>query len=185
MIPHPGRLCQADSHCRVELDDAALGNYDSYMRRNGKLFVALHALVHLDRHGGVPMTSEAIAGCLSTNPVVVRRTLGELRRGGILGAVRGHGGGWTLARPAATITLLDICAALGESLVEVMEPDPAHPSCAVVGSLTDSLGGVLAEVRALLDDRLGRITLAGLSADVSTRTGVAGFHLPEFAHHGS
>jgi len=155
------------------------------MKRNDRLFVALHALVHLDRHGGAPMTSEAIAGCLSTNPVVIRRTLGVLRRGGILTAARGHGGGWTLARPAGSISLLDICAALGESLVEMMEPDPAHPGCAVVDSLTDSLGGVLAEVRALLDDRLGRITLADLSADVVTRAGVAGYHFPEVLHHGS
>ena len=184
MIPHPGRVCQADRLCRIELDVESLGNYHHYMRRNGKLFVALHALVHLDRHGGAPMTSETIAGCLSTNPVVIRRTLGELRVGGILGAARGHGGGWTLARAAASITLLEICAALGESLVEVMEADPAHPGCAVVGSLNESLGSVLVEVRALLDDRLGRITLADLSADVSTRAGDAGFHLPEVVTHG-
>ena len=155
------------------------------MKRNGKLFVALHALVHLDRHGGSPMTSEAIAGCLSTNPVVIRRTLGELRQGGILRAVRGHGGGWALALPAAQITLRDVCAALGESIVGGMEADPAHPGCAVVGSLTDSLGGVLQEVRALLDDRLSRITLADLSADVSNRAALAGYSLPEVISHGS
>ena len=155
------------------------------MRRSDKLFVALHALVHLDRHGDSPMTSEAIAGCLSTNPVVIRRTLGELRKGGILSAARGHGGGWTLARPAVSISLRDVCAALGESIVAVMEADPDHPSCAVVGSLTDSLGGVLAEVRALLDDRLSRITLADLSADVSNRAALAGHHFQEVLRHGS
>lgn len=155
------------------------------MKLNGKLFVALHALVHLDRHGGRPITSEAIAGCLATNPVVVRRTLGELRRGGILGAARGHGGGWTLARSADAITLRDVLAALGETLVDPIEADPAHPGCAVVGSLTDSLGDVLAEMQALLDDRLRRVTLADLSADVTRRAGVAGYSLPEVVRHGS
>ena len=130
------------------------------------------------------MTSEAIAGCLSTNPVVIRRTLGELRQGGIVGAARGHGGGWTLARPAGSISLLDICAALGETLIDPIQTDPAYPGCAVVGSLTDSLGGVMAGVRALLDDRLGRIILADLSADVSERAGVSGYHLPEVVTHG-
>lgn len=156
------------------------------MKRNGKLFVALHALVHLDRHGVAPMTSEALAGCLSSNPVVVRRTLGEMRRAGILRAARGHGGGWTLAFPAASITVRDVCAALGESIVGVMEiADPEHPGCAVVGSLTDSLGGVLDEVRAMLDDRLGRITLADLTADVSNRAALAGYPLPEVHTHAS
>lgn len=155
------------------------------MKRNGKLFVALHALVHLDRHGGTPMTSEAIAGCLSTNPVVIRRTLGELRQGGILESTRGHGGGWTLARPAGSITIRDVCTALGESIVAVMEADPAHPSCAIVGSLTESIGGVLAEVRSLLDERLGRITLADLSADVSNRAALSGYVFQEVPRHGS
>ena len=155
------------------------------MRRNGKLFVALHALVHLDRHGGLPMTSEAIAGCLSTNPVVIRRTLGELRRGGILKAERGHGGGWTLGQPAEAITLRDVCAALGEALVEPLQADPEHPGCAVVGSLAGSFGDVLVEVRTLLNERLSRITLADLSADVSTRAALGGYTLPEVITRGS
>ena len=154
------------------------------MKRNGKLFVALHALVHLDRHGGRAMTSEAVAACLSTHPVVVRRTLGELRQGGILQATRGHGGGWSLAKPADAISLRDVCAALGESLVDPLQVDPEHPGCAVVGSLTDSLGGGLVEIQALLDERLGRITLADLSADVTERAGVAGYRLPEVTNHG-
>ena len=156
------------------------------MKRNGKLFVALHALVHLERHDGSPMTSHEIAGCLSTNPVVIRRVLGDLRQGGILGATRGRGGGWLLARPAASVTMRDVCEALGESIVGVMEvADPGHPSCAVVGSLTESLGGVLDEVRAILDDRLGRITLADLATDVSTRAALAGHSFPEVHTHAS
>ena len=131
------------------------------------------------------MTSETVAGCLSTNPVVIRRTLGELRQGGILMSARGHGGGWSLARPAAAITLRDVCDALGESLVDPLQADPDHPGCAVVGSLTDSLGGVLAEVRALLDERMSRITLADLSADVSNRAALGGYQFQEVHRHGS
>lgn len=155
------------------------------MKRNGKLFVALHALVHLDGQDDRPLTSEVIAGCLSTNPVVIRRTLGELRQGGLLRSARGHGGGWSLAKPAASITLRDVCAALGESLVDPLQADPEHPGCAVVGSLTDSLGGVLAAARALLDDQLSKITLADLSADVSQRAAHSGYHLQEVVHLGS
>ena len=43
------------------------------------------------------MTSEALAKCLGTNPVVVRRTMGSLREAGLVAAERGHGGGWRLA----------------------------------------------------------------------------------------
>ena len=73
------------------------------MKRNGKLSASLHALVHMAERPERPMTSEEIASWLNTNPVVVRRMVAGLRDAGILSSARGHGGGWTLARPAETI----------------------------------------------------------------------------------
>lgn len=57
----------------------------------------LYALLHLDRMQA-PATSELIAQMLGTNALVVRRTMGGLRRAGIVFSVKGHGGGWSLAR---------------------------------------------------------------------------------------
>ena len=82
------------------------------MSGNSQLVVALHTLGHITAADGAPMTSEALAACAGTNAVVVRRILGVLRREGLVSSARGRSGGWTLGRPAASITLADIHAAL-------------------------------------------------------------------------
>ncbi len=62
-------------------------------------------------------TSSDIAEHASTNPVVVRRVLGKLRKAGLMHSEKGHGGGWTLAKDATQITLADIYIALDEKLI--------------------------------------------------------------------
>ena len=51
------------------------------------------------------LTSEGVAASLLANPALLRRTLGDLRRAGILRAERGRRGGWTLAVSAEDLTL--------------------------------------------------------------------------------
>ena len=69
------------------------------MRRNSRFSVALHILAHLAEAGEQPTTSEVLAAHCHTHPVVVRRSLAGLREAGIVASVKGHGGGWTMARP--------------------------------------------------------------------------------------
>src|SRR5690606_38858328 len=47
-------------------------NIKSYMKRDSRLSSVLHALLHMAAHDA-PMTSEVLARCMGTNPVVVRR----------------------------------------------------------------------------------------------------------------
>ena len=78
------------------------------MKRDGRLSNILHALLHMAEHEarhGAPMTSDLLATCLSTNPVVVRRTMAGLREQGLVASEMGHGGGWRLARPLDQVTL--------------------------------------------------------------------------------
>ena len=144
------------------------------MKRNGKLLVALHALVHLERHSDEPVTSETLAACQDTNPVVIRRTMGLLRDGGLVRSVKGPGGGWNLARSAEAISLRDISAALGEPIVDVLDPLSGSDGCLVVQAVSGVMDTVLRDVRALLADRLAQLTLADLAADVAAR--YAGLH---------
>ena len=132
------------------------------MKRNGKLSLALHALGHLAR-ADAPMTSDAIAAHCRTNPVVVRRTLGPLRDAGIVAAEKGHSGGWTLARPAARITLAEVHVALGDPLVPQVSTQDPPSGCAIERMLTDLVGTALSEAETLLVGRLARATLADLA----------------------
>ncbi len=139
------------------------------MRQGSKLFVALHILAHLAATGDRPLTSERMAAHLRTNPVVIRRSLAGLREAGIVASVKGHGGGWTLARPAAAISLGSVYTVLGErgELMPRLEPDP-H-GCQIDAAVRNALDGFYAEADALLQRRLDAITLADLTADLACR----------------
>ena len=137
------------------------------MKRDGKFSIALHILAHLAEAGGQPTTSEGLAAHLRTNPVVVRRSLAGLREAGVVASAKGHGGGWTLGRPAAAISLGEVYAVLGErgDLLAVPAPDPQ--GCLIAQAVDQALDGVYAEAEALLLRRLAAVSLADITADFS------------------
>ncbi len=138
------------------------------MSRSSRFSVALHVLTHLV-DAPEPQTSEQLAACVGTNAVVVRRTLAGLREAGLVASARGAGGGWSLARGPADITLRDIHAALGERLliaVDVAGPGGPGGACRIQQAVSGTLDEFLDDAEALLAARLGRITLAGLAERV-------------------
>lgn len=138
------------------------------MPRSSRFSVALHVLAHLVEAPD-PQTSENLAACVETNPVVVRRTLAGLREAGLVASSRGTGGGWSLARDAADITLRDVYAALGERLlqgVDVAGPGTHGAGCLIRRAVAGTLDEFLEDAEALLAARLSRITLASLAAQV-------------------
>ncbi len=139
------------------------------MPHSSRFSVALHVLAHLV-DAPEPQTSVQLAACVGTNPVVVRRTLAGLREAGLVASSRGVGGGWRLARDAADVTLRDVYAALGERLllaVDVAGPGAAgRGGCRIQRAVAGTLDEFLDDAESLLAARLGRITLAGLAAQV-------------------
>ena len=118
---------------------------------------------------GAPMTSESLARCLGTNPVVVRRSLGLLRDAGLVGSDRGHGGGWTVTRDLSAITLRDVYAALGEpSLFGLSEGDDAT-GCCDEQAVHGALGTAFREARAAMMEQLAAVDLESLAADSHRR----------------
>jgi Rrf2 family protein len=117
-----------------------------------------------------PMTSEQLARAMNgTHAVVVRRTLAGLREAGFVTSEKGHGGGWSLARPLASVSLLDVHRALGEPALIALGHGSGSPSCLVEQAVQHALNDTLREAEALLRKRLGSITLADLAADFQRR----------------
>jgi Rrf2 family protein len=141
-------------------------NNISYMKRSNRLSVALHVLVHLAERPDEPQTSEQLAECLQTNPVVVRRTLAGLREAGLVTSTAGHGGGWLLARDAADLTLGDVYTALGERLLRSVDVGGPRAGCLVRRAVAATLDEFLVDAERLLVARLDLITLAALAARV-------------------
>lgn len=140
-------------------------NNHGYMKRNERLSVALHALLHMAERPDRPMTSAELAGCTGTNPVVIRRTFAGLRERGIVASAKGHGGGWSLSHPPDAITLGQIQDALAERVVSVSLAEESH-GCLVERAVGDALDGAVREATRVLDARLHTLSLAHLLADV-------------------
>jgi DNA-binding IscR family transcriptional regulator len=66
------------------------------MKQDSRLSSVLHALLHMAAFNR-PMTSETLAQCMSTHPVVVRRTMAGLREAGFVRSEKGHHGGWVIS----------------------------------------------------------------------------------------
>ncbi len=115
---------------------------------------------------GGPVTSEALAKSMRTNPAVLRRTMAGLREHGYVRSEKGHGGGWTLACDLSNVTLRDIYAALGSPSLLALRHRSETPGCLVEAAVNAALETSFKEAEALLLTRLGEVTLAALSADV-------------------
>jgi len=138
------------------------------MQRDGRLSRMLHVLIHMDRIDG-PVTSELVAKMLGTNPVVVRRTMAGLRDAGHVRSEKGHGGGWTLQRPLAEITMLDIHRAVGDPHVFAIGPAIDMPECLVEQAVNAAMGDAFRAAEALLMETLARVTLADIALDYDAR----------------
>ncbi len=138
------------------------------MKRDSRISGVLHALLHMAQHDGL-MNSDVLAKCMGTNPVVVRRTMGLLRDHGIVAAVRGHAGGWSIATDLKKITLRDLYEALGEPAIFAMGHRNENPTCLVEQSVNHMLDDVYVEAERLLLERFATVTLADLSAEFTRR----------------
>jgi len=138
------------------------------MRTDTRLSRMLHVLIHIARHEQ-PATSDTIAQMLGTNPVVVRRTMALLKNEGYVRSEKGHRGGWTLAKPLAQITLLDIHQALGSSSLFAIGLSTDHPQCLVEQAVNAALTDAFDAAQALLITRLGSVTLKQLANDFEER----------------
>lgn len=138
------------------------------MKRDSRLSSVLHVLLHMAEREDA-MTSEQLSRCLGTNPVVVRRTMGFLRRAGIVSSDRGHAGGWRISCDLSAITLRQLHSALGEPAVFAIGHRNEAPECLVEQSVNAALDETFAEAEALLLRRMGEVTLADLAADFAGR----------------
>ena len=149
------------------------------MKRDSKLSLALHALGHMAAAPDRPMPSDDLALIGPTNPVVVRRVLGQLRDAGLVTSAKGHAGGWRLAKPAQAITVADVYRALGEHLDPAPGAGPHNPpTCAIERALHGHWDKAVELAQAALLDRLSKVSIADLSGSMADA--IAGAH-----QHGS
>ncbi|VTU38702.1 Rrf2 family transcriptional regulator [Variovorax sp. RA8] len=131
------------------------------MKSSSQLSDVLHVILHLAQ-ADAPLTSEALASAMSTNPVVLRRLMVGLREAGLVSSGKGHGGGWVMSAPVESVTLRDVHMALGAPALVSLGFREDRPECLVAQVVNESLQTAVQQAEASLLKRLEGITLAEL-----------------------
>jgi FeS assembly SUF system regulator len=125
------------------------------LRLSKKADYALIALKHLAMHNGDGSFSASdIAEVYGISIPLLAKVLQKLAKGGLVAARHGSSGGYTLARPAAKISALDVISAVDgppfiTSCVTSHGECDVHTTCSIRGPLrrvNDSIMEVLAKV---------------------------------------
>ena len=139
------------------------------MSANSRMTIAIHVLLYMravEKRRPGPVTSGRIAASVATNPVVIRRMLGDLRRGGIVQSRRGPNAGWNLARRPDAISLLDVYRAVEGRPLFAMHASPPNPKCRVARGLKPALGSIYSGLEDKLERELSRTTIAQILPEV-------------------
>jgi DNA-binding IscR family transcriptional regulator len=119
------------------------------MSANSRLTTATHALCWLElsrRRGHPVLTSGQVATSLASHPVLMRRVLGDLRDADLVSSGRGPGAGWSLAKPAQDITLLDVWQAIGREEAFALHPHEPNLECTVGFGIRPVLSDIYRDV---------------------------------------
>ncbi|WP_251093240.1 Rrf2 family transcriptional regulator [Streptomyces sp. Caat 7-52] len=133
------------------------------MRISARADYAVRAVLELAvRQGNGPVKAEEIAAVQDIPHKFLEGILGDLRRAGVVDSRRGGGGGYRLAREAASITVADVIRAVDGPIVSVRGERPT--GLAYTGAARPLLPlwiALRANVRRVLEG----VTLADLAAD--------------------
>lgn len=123
--------------------------------------------MELARRRGEPiLSSDRVAASLASHPVAVRRLLGQLREAGLVEATRGRGSGWSLSRPAADITLLDVHDALGHDAPFALHRHEPNLECPVGFGIRPVLAEVYQRADFAISNELRSLTVVDVLDDL-------------------
>lgn len=105
---------------------------------------------------------------LSTDPAVVRRTMAGLRDAGIVRSEKGHGGGWSLERELANVTMRDVHEALGITDLFTIGIRTESPGCFVERTVNRAIKNALDVAERVVLEELGGVDLAAIAAELAT-----------------
>ena len=137
------------------------------MQITSRFTVALHIFACVEYfRGDCKVTSDFLAGSINTNPVIIRRILGQLSKAGLVKVARGTGG-IEIVRPLGKITFYDVYRAVecieGDELFRFHE-NPS-PECPVGRNIHALLDEKLASIQSAMEAKMKEYTLEDIGRE--------------------
>lgn len=137
------------------------------MPASTRFAVAVHILTGLAIHENEPLPSEIIAKSAGTNASVIRRIMSMLNDAGFSRSQLGQGGGALLARPADSITLLDVFRAVDSAPLFTLHRTAEDDGCAVGKYIQPVLQEKINIAIAALEAELRSVTIADIACRIA------------------
>lgn len=134
------------------------------MQITSRFTVALHIFTCVEVfRDEYKVTSDFLAGSITTNPVIIRKILTQLKNAGLIEVARGTGG-ITVTRPLSEITFFDVY----QAIEPVENGDLFHfhenpnPECPVGRNIHALLDQKLQAIQGAMEDEMKRYTIEDL-----------------------
>lgn len=130
------------------------------MKISSRFSVAVHILSIVSMEKDKLCTSEWIAGSVNTNPVIIRRVTGMLKKAGLVSVNAGSGGAYLL-KPIEDITLLNIYKAVDvveEGQLFQIHEEP-NPKCPIGANIQFVLEVILLKAQGAMEEVLNNVTM--------------------------
>ncbi|MBO0436962.1 Rrf2 family transcriptional regulator [Vagococcus fluvialis] len=131
-----------------------------------KLSVAVHILSLLDIEADNHLTSTQIAGSVNTNPVVIRRIMGQLKKANLIESYVGKKSN-KLSKLPSEITLLDVYSAVHEDELPFGIHQNTEINCVVGSQIQDVLETTYQKIQSEMMDSLKKVTLADITSNMT------------------
>lgn len=138
------------------------------MQISSRFTMAIHMFACIDTFDDQKMTSDFMAGSIGTNPVIIRKLLGQLKTAGLVEVARGTGG-VTITKALSEITFLDVYKAVECAPDEELFHFHENPNqeCPVGRNIHHVLDDKLTRIQKAMEDELLKITLDDVKKDVT------------------
>jgi len=138
------------------------------MAANSQFSMAVHILMMLARSRDENLKSDYIASSVNTNPVVIRRLLGQLGQANLVVSQTGANGGTRLSRCPSEINLSEVYKAVSCGEVFALHGKAPNQDCPVGRNIEAVLCNLQKEIDRSIGEKLSQFTLESVFEKVES-----------------
>ena len=142
------------------------------MQISSRFTIATHMLIIIALRGKESkVTSDFLAASVGVNPVIIRKTLSQIKKAELISVARGTGGA-EIIKDLEDISLLDVYQAvecLGKKGQLFSFHDNPNPDCPVGANIHRVLDEKLDKIQEAMEEELSQTSLARVVADAEKR----------------